>query len=245
MRYTYLIIDGLIVLVPLLYSFDARIRYYRCWPALGLSMIVVGLPYLVWDMLVTYWAEWSFNPHYVTGVDVFNLPLEEVLFFVTVPYSCMFIYESVAYYTDNRSLRIPWASVLAVVLVLLAIASVFSHQGYTMKALLACAAFFACALVIRPEFIMSTRYWIWLGICYIPFLMVNTLLTVLPVVEYSPRAILGPRVGSIPLEDFFYNFSMLSFYGLFYVLFKGWLKVSQSDALNGERKSYGRAVIGT
>jgi len=230
MRYTYLITDCLILLVPLLFSFDARIRFYRCWPALGLSMIVVGLPYLVWDVLVTYSGEWSFNPHYVTGVDVFNLPLEEVLFFVTVPYSCIFIYESVAYYTENRSLRIPWVLIVAVALVLLAVASVFGHQGYTMKAFVSCAVFFACALLFRPEFIMSTRYWAWLGICYIPFLVVNTLLTALPVVEYNPRGILGPRIGTIPVEDLFYNFAMLSFYGLFYVVFKDWLRVSQSDA---------------
>jgi lycopene cyclase domain-containing protein len=147
----------------------------------------------------------------------------------------MFIYESVAYYTENRRLRIPGVSVVAVSLEFLAVASVFSHQGYTMKALVACAAFLACALLIRPEFIMTTRYWVWLGICYIPFLVVNTLLTALPVVEYNPRVILGPRIGTIPVEDFFYNFSMISFYGLFYVLFKDWLKVSQSDAEPEER----------
>ena len=220
MRYTYLIINGLILLGPLLYSFDSRIRYYRCFPALGLTTMAVGIPYLAWDTLVTSWGEWSFNPHYVTGVDIFNLPFEEILFFVTVPYSCLFVYESVAYYSHNRSLRIPRGSIVAIALILLAVAGVFSDQGYTMKALAACAVFLLCALLIRPEFIMSIRYWVWLGICYIPFFVVNSVLTALPVVEYNPRAILGPRVATIPVEDFFYNFSLLSFYGLFYVLFK-------------------------
>lgn len=234
MRYTYLTIDALILLVPLLFSFDSRIRYYRCWPALGLSMLIVGVPYLAWDSLVTHSGEWSFNPHYVTGVDVFNLPLEEVLFFVTVPYSCLFIYESLAYYTESRSLLIPRLWIVAVACVLSALSVVLSHQGYSMKALAACAAFFVSALLIRPEFLMSTRYWVWLGICYIPFFAVNSVLTTLPVVEYNPRAILGPRVGTIPLEDFFYNFSMLSFYGLFYALFKDWLGVGASVILPSE-----------
>ena len=139
---------------------------------------------------------------------------------MTVPYSCLFVYESVAYYSDNGSLRIPRMLIVSIALILLAVAGVFSDQGYTMKALAACAVFLLCALLIRPEFIMSTRYWVWLGICYIPFFVVNSVLTALPVVEYNPRAIFAPRVGSIPVEDFLYNFSLLSFYGLFYVLFK-------------------------
>jgi len=226
MRYTYLTIDFLIILVPLLYSFDPRIRYYRCLPALGLSIAVVGIPYVAWDVLVTRWGEWSFNSQYVTGIGAFNLPVEEVLFFVTVPYSCLFIYEIVAYYSENRRLRLPAALFAVIGLVLLAVSVLVRHQGYTMKAFVSCAIFLLCALLIKREFLMSTRYWVWLGICYIPFLVFNTLLTALPVVEYNPRAILGPRIGSIPLEDFFYNFAMLSFYGLFYVLFKDWLRVS-------------------
>jgi lycopene cyclase domain-containing protein len=229
MRYTYLIIDFFIVLVPALYSFDSRIRYYRCFSALGLSMVVVGIPYIAWDVLVTRWGEWSFNARYLTGVEVFNLPVEEILFFVTVPYSCLFIYESVAYYSENRPLRIPRALFFAIALVLLAASVLFSHHGYTLKAFTSGAIFLLGALLIKQEFIVSTRYWVWLGICYIPFLVVNAVLTALPVVEYNPRAILGPRVGSIPVEDFFYNFSMLSFYGLFYVFFKDWLRVRQGD----------------
>ncbi len=49
-----------------------------------------------------------------------------------------------------------------------------------------------------------------------PFLLINTVLTALPVVEYNPEAIFGFRVFTIPIEDFFYNYAMLSFYLLFY-----------------------------
>jgi lycopene cyclase domain-containing protein len=44
----------------------------------------------------------------------------------------------------------------------------------------------------------------------------NSVLTALPVVEYNSVAIWGVRFGTIPVEDFFYNYSMLSFYLLFY-----------------------------
>jgi lycopene cyclase domain-containing protein len=36
------------------------------------------------------------------------------------------------------------------------------------------------------------------------------------VVQYNPATIFGLRVFTIPVEDFFYNYAMLSFYLLFY-----------------------------
>ncbi|HET9916194.1 MAG TPA: lycopene cyclase domain-containing protein, partial [Candidatus Binatia bacterium] len=55
-------------------------------------------------------------------------------------------------------------------------------------------------------------------VCLIPFAIVNTILTALPVVRYSSSAIWGVRLGTIPVEDFFYNYSLLSFYLLSYRL---------------------------
>jgi hypothetical protein len=60
----------------------------------------------------------------------------------------------------------------------------------------------------------------------IPFIIFNYLLTSIPIVSYNANAIWGAdglwngRFFTIPLEDFFYNFSMLSFYLLVYQVFK-------------------------
>ena len=89
-------------------------------------------------------------------------------------------------------------------------------QGYTAKALASCGFFLIIALLIDRPLIKSKQYWIWLAICYVPFLIINTVLTALPVVEYNSKAIWGFRVGTIPLEDFFYNYAMLSYYLLVY-----------------------------
>jgi lycopene cyclase domain-containing protein len=51
----------------------------------------------------------------------------------------------------------------------------------------------------------------------IAFLIVNGVLTYLPIVEYNPQAIWGIRIVSIPLEDLFYNIGML---GLFLVSYE-------------------------
>ena len=107
MSLTYLALNLFIIAVPLWYTPDKRTAYYRRLPALGFSIAVVSTCYLVWDILVTAQGEWSFNSRYLTGVQIFNIPLEEVLFFITVPYSCLFIYEVVLYATKSSTFRLP------------------------------------------------------------------------------------------------------------------------------------------
>lgn len=216
MSLTYLLLNLFIIVVPLWYTPDKRTAYYRRLPALGFSIAVVSTCYLVWDIAVTSRGEWSFNSKYLTGVQIFNLPVEEILFFITVPYSCLFIYEVVLYRTKPNSFKLPNIVFIASIALLLAAGVVFSHQGYTAKALVSCGFFLIAALLFDRPLIKSRQYWAWLAICYIPFLIINSILTALPVVEYNRAAIWGPRFGTIPLEDFFYNYAMLSFYLLFY-----------------------------
>ena len=222
MSLTYLVLNLCIIAVPVWYTPDKRTAYYRRLPALGFSIAVVSTSYLLWDILVTARGEWSFNGKYLTGVQILNIPLEEILFFITVPYSCLFIYEVVLYATKASKFRLPASAIIALILALFAASLGVYSQGYTAKALASCGVFLTSALLLDRPLIESKRYWTWLAICYVPFLIINTVLTALPVVEYNPKAIWGLRVGTIPLEDVFYNFAMLSFYLLFYRLAKSW-----------------------
>ena len=216
MPLTYLLINVFILAVPLLLTFDQRTAYYRQLPALAFSIGVVSTSFLVWDIAVTARGEWSFNSRYLTGARIFNLPVEEVLFFLTVPYSCLFIYEAVLYRMNDRAVRFPPLLIMAAIAALAAASLALVRQGYSSKALASCAVFLATAWLLDRTLLKSRNYWIWLAICYVPFLVINSILTALPVVEYNPAAIFGLRVFTIPIEDFFYNFSMLSFYLLFY-----------------------------
>lgn len=216
MSFTYLWINLGIILGPLCLTPSHRVAYYRKFPALAVAILVVGGLYIAWDIVVTAWGEWSFNPRYVTGIRVINLPLEEILFFVTVPYSCLFIYEALSTTGKNTEFRLAVGPVLIAVVMLAAGSIFYFNQGYTSKTLASSALFLLLALWLDRPLLASRRYWIWIAICLIPFLIVNTILTALPVVRYNPIAIWGPRFITIPFEDFFYNFSLLSFYLLVY-----------------------------
>lgn len=218
MSLTYFWINVAIILGPLCLTPFHRLAYYRNFRALGIAIIVVGGLYIGWDMAVTARGEWSFNPRYVSGVKISSLPVEEILFFVTVPYACLFIYEAILATSHKVEFRVPLGVVVATI-AMLATGSIFYFgQGYTSKALASCALFLIVALRIDRPLLESRQYWLWLAICLVPFLIVNIILTALPVVQYNSSAIWGARFITIPLEDFFYNYSLLSFYLLVYRL---------------------------
>ena len=101
MKYLYLLIDGLTLAGPLVLSFDRRVAFFRRWkylfPSIGLMMAI----FVPWDIAFTHMGVWGFNPQYLSGYRIFNLPIEEVLFFVVVPYACVFIYDCLNSYIKN------------------------------------------------------------------------------------------------------------------------------------------------
>ena len=64
-------------------------------------MVIVGGVYIYWDVLATERGDWAFNDSYILGIRFFGLPLEEILFFVTVPYAMIFLYETFSFFSER------------------------------------------------------------------------------------------------------------------------------------------------
>lgn len=64
------------------------------------------------------------------------------------------------------------------------------------------------------------EYYIFLFIIFCFKLIVNGYLTGKDIVLYEPRFFLGARLGSIPLEDFLFGFSMVTLTIVFWEYFK-------------------------
>jgi lycopene cyclase domain-containing protein len=213
----YLVINLIIVAGPLLFSFWPPVRYYRRFPALLFAVATAGTVYLAWDNWVTAEGHWGFNPEYLLGIKFLALPIEEYMFFIFVPFSCIFIYEVLRAKSRERAVRFPRGRALALAVLFFAGSAGFFGQGYTRLVLASCGLFFLAAAFLGRKQLASSHYWLYILISYVPFLIFNHLLTAPPIVTYNPRAIWGVRIISIPLEDFFYSFSMLSFYLMAYL----------------------------
>jgi lycopene cyclase domain-containing protein len=109
-----------------------------------------------------------------------------------------------------RTLALPRAGVLAAVGFFAALAVIFAAADLHRHGLPVRGRGAGGAGVRVPATLRSRNFWVAIGLTYLPFLAANGILTGLPVVWYDDARILGVRAGSIPLEDFFYSFSMLA-----------------------------------
>jgi lycopene cyclase domain-containing protein len=206
----YLWIDLAILAVPLALSFDRRVRYVRRWPAVAASAAAVAAVFVPWDILKTAAGVWGFNLRH-TGEPVFyGLPAGELLFFLVVPFSCIFIFEVVQAYFREREVRVArWAWLLGAG-GLAALGVLFRQQVYTLTVAVAAAAVLALAALWQPDLLRSFRFWLAMALTYAPFLVFNGILTSVPLVLYNDAEIWGVRVYTIPVEDFLYSFSLLA-----------------------------------
>jgi lycopene cyclase domain-containing protein len=111
----YLLLNILIISIPLFFSFEKNLKFYKNLPAVFISILTVSTFYILWDIAATYLGDWSFNKDYIGNIYVFNLPIEEIFFFITVPYSCIFIYETVRLYIKRKSIEFRKEFILAVI----------------------------------------------------------------------------------------------------------------------------------
>jgi len=211
-KYTYLLIDALSVLVPLLVSFHPRSGLYKHWYALLPAIGITTLFYVIWDSWFTHLGVWGFNKTYLTGISIGNLPIEELLFFICIPYACVFTYDCLTRVIKPTVLSRYISYINYTLIVGLVILSVVFHTQYYTS-----SAFALLSLLVLAAHYKKVK---WLGQFYvvyiillIPFLIVNGLLTGTgldaPVVWYNPAHIMEPRILTIPVEDIFYGMGLV------------------------------------
>lgn len=212
-QYLYLLLNSLAISVPLAFSFYPKANFSRKWQYLMPAIAIPGVLFILWDVYFTKWGIWGFNETYLTGLHIANLPLEEWLFFICIPYACVFTYFSFKYlfkedYLGKYAPAITWA--LIAISFLIAVSN--THRAYTS------VTFFAlCAFLLVHIFVLRSQYLGRFYFCFIfiliPFFLINGVLTgsYIPdqVVWYNNAENLGIRLGTIPIEDTFYGMLLL------------------------------------
>lgn len=209
-NFTYLIILVASVSVPLILSFDQKVQYYKNLKYIIPAILVTAALFLVWDINFTKAQVWSFNTEYTLGKEIKGLPIEEWMFFVVIPYSCVFIYEVLKVYLKKYEYANPFLAFSLFLMVGFGlIAYYYRAQAYTFMTFLLSAVYLGY-IIFRNRFKQHiTKFYFSYFVSVIPFFVVNGILTSLPVVNYNSAHILNIRMLSIPVEDFSYLFLML------------------------------------
>lgn len=204
---------------PLLLSFDRKVRFYKQWGALFPAIVLTGALFLAWDVYFTQQGVWGFNERYI-GVRLLGLPLGEWLFFVTVPYACLFIYECLNAYFPRLGFwqHLPRYLSPSLVVMFAVLGLTNGYGAYTAWTFPLAAALLALQHWAYPgtRRLMSYFYRAF-ALCLLPFILVNGILTGSvneePVVLYNNAHNLSAlglgRFGTIPWDDFGYCFLLL------------------------------------
>lgn len=209
---TYLWIDLGAFLIPFLFSFHPRLRFDRTWHALWPAIGCMMLLFIPWDAWFTHLGIWDFNTDHLAGLELFGLPLEEWLFFICIPYACLFTYYcfrvlGVKDYLGKNTAIFTWALIAGLLLVNI----FFPGKAYTSSAFGGLALWLLLLqLWMKPQW-LGRAYFAYL-ILLLPFLVVNGILTGSfleeAVVWYNDGQNLAVRIGTIPVEDIFYGLFM-------------------------------------
>ena len=225
MSYLYLILTLGSLSVPLLYSiFEKKFHFIQYAKSAFLSILLVAIPFIIWDVLFTEFGIWGFNDSYHLPIALLGMPIEEWLFFFCIPYACLFTHEVLSHYLPKFKLSkavtiISGGLILILVFVLL----LFNFgKWYTTLNFI----FFIILLIYGLKFHLEVlqRYFLSFLIILLPFLLINGILTGSfidePVVWYNDNENLGFRIFTIPFEDVFYAFNLLFSVQLVFNLFK-------------------------
>ncbi|MBS1648836.1 MAG: lycopene cyclase domain-containing protein [Bacteroidetes bacterium] len=211
MKFTYVLILFFTVIICLIASFDRRIKFNKHFSAFLKAAIVVAIPFIAWDIYFTAKGVWWFNTDYTIGLNIAGLPLEEMLFFIFIPFSCVFTFYTIdKYYKWNALSGFNNILVFVSVIVLSVVALLYTDKIYTLvTSIVTVATLIYLQFIARSEWI--TKASVVFTLLMLGFFPVNGILTGSfienPIVNYNSKDFLGIRMFTIPIEDAVYGYS--------------------------------------
>lgn len=213
MKYLYLWLNLGSFIVPFLFSFHPKIQFYKKWKGFLIGVVVMMAIFIPWDIAFTNNGFWGFNEAYITGYKIFNLPVEEWLFFFCIPYACIFTHYSILAINKNfkfseKTVHVTYVILLSTLIVTLWYAY---DKWYTFVNFV--YALLVLGLIFNQNRQSLQSFFATYLIILIPFFLVNGVLTGTGidghVVWYNNEENLGIRLLTIPIEDVIYNLGML------------------------------------
>lgn len=223
-HYTYSLILFFTVIICFVASFDHRLRFDRYFTTFLKAVIIVSIPFIAWDVWFTAKGVWWFNTNYTLGINVAGLPVEEWLFFICIPFSCVFTYFCFDKFYNWDKLS-GFNNIVVFVLIIICSVVGLANQDkiYTLVTAISTVA----TLVYLHFFVRAS----WISkataiycILMLGFFPVNGVLTGTglesPIVNYNPKDFLGIRMLTIPIEDAVYGYTQFLLVIYFFLLFK-------------------------
>jgi lycopene cyclase domain-containing protein len=209
----YLLLNIGSILVPFLVSFHPRLKFYKKWSSFFIAVIITSVVFIIWDVFFLRMGIWGFNPDYYLGYTFFGLPMEEWMFFLFIPYSCIFMHYSLLELFPKFSYNQKRSKQITVLLLGYFTVSLILNYNKWYPLVNYILAIALLLLVYTTNKNLLKTYYKTFVIMLIPFVIVNGVLTGTgindQVVWYNNLENCGVRFFTIPIEDATYAFTMI------------------------------------
>ena len=213
MNYLYLLLNLGSVSIPFIFSFHPKLKFYTYWKSLFLSILITMCIFIPWDVIFTNNGFWGFNEAYFLGSKILALPIEEWLFFICIPYACVFTHYALLFYFPNKKISLKNVKIISYFLVaILLLTIIFNYnKWYTLVNLT--YAIILLTIILKTNIELLQTYFLTFLVMLIPFFIINGILTGSfienEVVWYNNDENLGIRLFTIPIEDSIYAFTLI------------------------------------
>jgi lycopene cyclase domain-containing protein len=220
-KYTYFWVDFLCIFFPFVFSFTKIFDFHKDWKYYFPANFIVAFIFILWDIYKTQVGVWWFDQKYTLGINIYNLPIEEIFFFICIPYACIFTYYCFKKHIKINNL-VKSISQFALWLPMIAVAFLFYDRLYPMITFTLLGISWILLKKYKPDF--YPYFFIVYIIMFFPFFLSNGILTGgfinRSIVNYNPEEIIGLRLYTIPFEDYFYGMLLILWTIWLYEYFK-------------------------
>lgn len=209
MNYYYLLINLVLLILSFVLALDKKAHPIRRWKLMVPAVLVSGVLFSIVAFILNQFKVSVFNGAYTIGVNILQLPIEEILFHFLLAFAGLNVYVVLNERFPKNSLEKFSLSVSNLLLGVLVAMLFFTHTKVYSIAVFS----FLFLILLYVEYVNKLRFMYKFYRAYvimlIPFCLLYVLIGGLPIIAYSVGETINLKIGVIPFEGFFYLMSIL------------------------------------
>jgi len=217
-KLSYLLFNLAIIFFPILGNLFYKKTIFPQITPFILSVSTVALIFIIWDIKVAEkW--WFFNDRYILGIKIFKLPIEEILFFFTVPYSCLVIFLNLNYFITSK-INFNFYYLLMIIFLLFSFYFLKKKKAYPFFVFLLLSINIFFDYFLKVYLLNQINFYIYLIFTTFLTFIFNYYLTSKKIITYNNNNKTNFLITTIPFEDFIYGINLLYANLILYLFFQ-------------------------
>lgn len=207
---TYLFLLLIFLVIPIILSFQKKKRFIFRLRYLLPATIFSAAIFLMWEWRFTEFGIWSYNPDFITGIDLLKVPLEVWFSVFILPFSSVYIYEWLKIRFENFEKPNLFLAVSLVLFVMFAVLAYFYRRELFSFFTFFLTAIYLGYTIFRNRFKKYyTKFYLAFAISLVPFMVVSLVMYSLPVISYDASHTMQVPLLGVPVERLVYLYLML------------------------------------